>query len=55
MKLIQIFRQNGTYLLPFIFVISLAFIYGCRCEGGIGTSSESTENIEIISTQLENK
>lgn len=55
MKLIQTFRKNKNVFLPLICLIALTFIYGCRCEGGIGNSSNSSDTIELVGTQPKSK
>ena len=55
MKLIQILRHSKGLLLTLTLVSAITFIYGCQCEGGIGTSSENTNKVEITNNQFKSK
>lgn len=54
MKLKEIVRKNRKLMLTITLIFTVSFIYGCQCEGGIGTSSEKIDTTEIISNDLVN-
>lgn len=55
MKLIKTLRNNKRSILPLMLLLALTFIYGCRCEGGIGSFSDSGEAVKTISIEPESK
>jgi len=52
MKLIQ---ENRGLFLSLVLILVLFFIYGCKCEGGIGSFSDSGEAVKTNSVQPESK
>ncbi len=54
MKFIEILRKTRGFLLTLTLILTLSFIYGCQCEGGIGTSSEKLDTSEFINNQVGN-
>jgi len=54
MNLKKIVRKNRRLMLTLTLIFTVSFIYGCQCEGGIGTSTEKIDMTEIISNDLVN-
>ncbi len=48
-KIIKTLRDKKNLLLALLLLTSLAFIYGCQCEGSIGNSSNITETVKTQS------
>lgn len=55
MKLIQNLRSNKGILFTLTLLVSLMFMYGCQCEGGIGNFSDNSETVKTQSAQTENR
>ena len=51
MELIEKLKLNKTQFLSLFLVLAVVFIYGCQCEGGIGTSAKNTNTIQVNNTQ----
>jgi len=51
MKLIEKLGLNKAQLLSLFLLLAVMFIYGCQCEGGIGTSAKNTDTIQVNNTQ----
>ncbi|MEX0999955.1 MAG: hypothetical protein WD000_08370 [Thermodesulfobacteriota bacterium] len=47
-------RKSRGFLITLTLILSLSFIYGCQCEGGIGTSSEKIDTNEVRKNNLAN-
>lgn len=55
MNIKEISRKHRGILLTLTLIITLSFLYGCQCEGGIGTTSTEIDTTELISNDLTKK
>jgi len=55
MKTKEMARKSRGLILTLTLIITLSFLYGCQCEGGIGTTSTEIETKELISNDLTKK
>lgn len=39
MRVLRSLFKNKNALFPALCIVALGFLYGCQCEGGIGTSA----------------
>jgi len=55
MKLIHVLRKRKSSILPAVCLLALLFVYGCQCEGGIGTTSNGSDAVKTEAIKTLNK
>ena len=48
MKVLRSLFINKNMILPALCIVALGFLYGCQCEGGIGTSAKNSSPGDTI-------
>lgn len=52
MKIVKSLERS---ILPLIFLLALMFVYGCQCEGELGTKVNNTGGISASSSIVDKK
>lgn len=55
MKIISTLRKNRKSILPLICLLALLFVYGCQCQGEVGTKAGNASGVSASSSAVDRK
>lgn len=55
MKIVKLLKRYQRSILPLICLLALLFIYGCQCEGELGTKVNNAGGISASSSIVDTK
>ncbi len=55
MKIIGTLRKNRKSILSLVCLLALLFVYGCQCQGEVGTKAGNAAGISASSSVVDKK